>query len=93
MLTSYQTLLGGITAVLCAAGMVSLNDSKSFSFAINESSQIQPQEIAYRGSGRLDEAPENDSQTQTESSLISQTNLVSHRGSGRIRLQPTYIRL
>ena len=79
MLTSYQTLLGGLTAVLCATGMVSQKDSKGFSVALSESSQQQFIETAYRGSGRLDEQPESSEHAQHKSSLIA------HRGSGRIQ--------
>lgn len=79
MLTSYQTLLGGFTAVLCATGMVSQNDSKGFSVALTESSQRHLVETAYRGSGRLDEQPESGDHAQRKS------NLIAHRGSGRIQ--------
>lgn len=79
MLTSYQTLLGGLTAVLCSTGVVSQNDSKGSSIVVVESSQIQPMEITYRGSGRLNEQPEDDDRTQSKSSFIA------HRGSGRVQ--------
>ncbi|MFK8184035.1 MAG: hypothetical protein AB8B99_11725 [Phormidesmis sp.] len=81
MLTSYQPLLGVLTAVLCATGMVSQNDSKGFPSALDESSQRQPMEIAYRGSGRLDEQPDSGDYAQSKSDLIA------HRGSGRIHPQ------
>ena len=81
MLTSYQTLLGGITAVLCATGMVSQSDSNGPQSVRTESSAIQPVEIAYRGSGRLDDQPESSNRAQSRSSLLS------HRGSGRIQPQ------
>ena len=82
MLTSYHTLLGGFAAVLCATGMVSQNDSDGFLTAVTESSQPRvPVEVAYRGSGRLDEQPDDSSHAHSPSSLMS------HRGSGRIQPQ------
>jgi len=86
MLTSYHTLLGGFTAVLCATGMVSQNSPEGSLSFLTDSSENLPVEIAYRGSGRLDEHPESGSYAQGTSPPIADT-LMSHRGSGRIQPQ------
>ncbi|MEM6451938.1 MAG: hypothetical protein AAF703_16680 [Cyanobacteria bacterium P01_D01_bin.105] len=81
MLTSYQTLLGSLAAALCATGTISQNDSTDFPLAENESFYLYQMETAYRGSGRVDEQPENEDHAQSKASLIA------HRGSGRIQTQ------
>lgn len=103
MLTSYQYLLGGYMAVSCVTGaLTSIYIEDSSSHASQETLGpllSEAVDVAYRGSGRLDSAPNRDknafqsarssmeaSMGASQKSLSGYRNkvLLSHRGSGRI---------
>lgn len=110
MLTSYQYLLGGCVAVSCVTGaLTSIYIEDSSSHALKET--IGPLlseavDVAYRGSGRLDSAPNQDKSasqgasqraSQRASQKASHTFAKGHRSKillshrGSGRVVPSYI--
>lgn len=91
MLTSHHYLLGGLMAVSCATGILShgvatLQNGLPIS---SESATTEAVDVSYRGSGRLDETPDNQkSEAYTDSDDgYRDRGPLAHRGSGRIRPQ------
>ena len=80
MLTYYHYLLSGLLAVSCAA--ISFTGSMaevSADFTSPTSAEAETSEtidVSYRGSGRVDDVPKEQSS--------SKKKLVAHRGSGRV---------
>lgn len=80
MLTYYHYLLSGLLAASCAAisyigpvAETSPNLTSSSSVEVETSETI---DVSYRGSGRVDDVPKEQSS--------SKKKLVAHRGSGRV---------
>ena len=85
MLTSSLYLLGGFLAAACATGALLQTHSLATS-NVPAAPGVPAREtvdIAYRGSGRLDDSPVRKKVQYT--SLALGKNIVAHRGSGRIR--------
>lgn len=103
MLTFYHYLLGGFMAVSCVAGGLLAPSLQATSYEqlevsslgqsleqSNESNQEDAIDIAYRGSGRLDNSPERSQKSAgvTRTEMVANGDdssfLMSHRGSGRV---------
>lgn len=112
MLTFYHYLLGGFMAVSCVTGALLTPSLQAMSYEqlevsslgrsleqSNENSQEGTIDIAYRGSGRLDNSPEQSqksaevTRTETTANGDEGSFLMSHRGSGRIVPSTTPTRL
>lgn len=84
MLTYYHYLLSGLFAVTCTTSALVGSMTSTLPaltlFTSTEADSADMVEVAYRGSGRVDDAPKEEQGTQKK--------LVAHRGSGRIEPTP-----
>lgn len=81
MLTSYHYWLSGFTAAFSATGILHLTAISPQRLLPSFSERARPEavNVSYRGSGRLDNCP-NESQEKNKKSLTA-----AYRGSGRIQ--------
>lgn len=79
MLTYYYHLLSGLFAVTCAAsvfaGPLAANRHPTPTDLL-EAESSETIDVSYRGSGRLDDVPKEETSNQKK--------LIAHRGSGRV---------
>ncbi|MGC1306229.1 MAG: hypothetical protein WA885_03285 [Phormidesmis sp.] len=84
MLTFYHCLLGGFIAVSCATSVFSSNadSSQIRTQASAEETSADSLEIAYRGSGRVEDEPIEEKRAEQQSNR--EKGPIAHRGSGRV---------